>query len=85
MTQVSFWDFFGLPGTSLFWADPGQPVSALEAPVGSSQTPHLLSSPSCSHRSPSDTNLSVIRPVDAADDGTIAGREVGPSPFERSR
>lgn len=84
LARVSFGDFW-VSGTSLFWADPGQPASALEAPVRPPETPPLLSSPTCSHRSPSDANLSVIRPVDGAEDGNGGGQEVGASPFEQAR
>lgn len=83
VTVVLCWDFFWLPGTSLFWADPNQPVPAVEAPVYSPETPPPSSSPTCSHRPPS--HLSAVRPVDGAEDARVGAQEVHGSAFEDSR
>eukprot|EP00066_Takifugu_rubripes_P027738 XP_011617004.1 PREDICTED: SCL-interrupting locus protein [Takifugu rubripes] len=67
-------------GASLFWADPVQPVSAPEAPAPpSSEATPLVSSPTGTQSAPSDAELSVIRPVDGAEDGIAKGQEVDAS------
>ncbi|TNM88083.1 hypothetical protein fugu_006304 [Takifugu bimaculatus] len=67
-------------GASLFWADPVQPVSAPEAPAPpSSEATPLVSSPTGTQSAPSDAELSVVRPVDGAEDGIAKGQEVDAS------
>lgn len=83
--SVPFSDFWVL-GASLFWADPVQPVSAPEAPAPpSSEAAPLVSSPTCTQSSPSDTELSIIRPVNGAEDGIAKGQEVHASHFDDCR
>ncbi|TNM88096.1 hypothetical protein fugu_006317 [Takifugu bimaculatus] len=67
-------------GASLFWADPVHPVSAPEAPAPpSSEATPLVSSPTGTQSAPSDAELSVVRPVDGAEDGIAKGQEVDAS------
>lgn len=83
--SVSFSDFCVL-GASLFWADPVLPVSAPEvpAPPFSEATP-LVPSPTCTQSSPSDTELSIIRPVTGVENGIAKGQEVHASHLDDCR
>nr|XP_033476642.1 SCL-interrupting locus protein homolog isoform X2 [Epinephelus lanceolatus] len=71
-------------GASLFWGDPVQfplPHQEGQAPLPSSPTPpHSSSLSPSSCKPPSHADLSVIEPVDGAEDGDITGQGAACSP-----